>query len=472
MKNQKTSKENSVEVSVKKPVESTAEDRLIEVVQIQREEGKDSLKKKKKMNTCSERKQPEKAPVKAVEKRKHSGSKKSKAQKTVTKSPNHGPNPVNHGQNPVKTQKKALKNRVKRSGNEKEERVVRHTESKRVRLEEEVKPLQAKEVSTEKKEQSTMSEEKKDSELLFQEVKEVTKSSRLSTSSSDKKVATSYGRKFFDFRDFLSFLWWRENKKENAETTLGDSKSVGMSTVDEAVKEKAGAKRNEDISASTEKEMINTHCVKEENSEKVVSEDNEDVVLSGTDNEKKEECDLEEETKTVEQKHILREKKMSSVMSEKKANLATPVEDLDGCTDRRIAIPHGIRNTAYSGFSGFGGIGGGQGLRSRDMSWAYWRSLSNGSFGYGEVPYRLVFKRPLGKKPLEELSLFAPRKAERRGTVPYRIKAAREEYRKLKPTLAAREREERRRKRQSGMRERVETETETKTPEKISGQRR
>ena len=47
-------------------------------------------------------------------------------------------------------------------------------------------------------------------------------------------------------------------------------------------------------------------------------------------------------------------------------------------------------------------------------------SWSNGSFGYGEVPYRLVFKRPLGKKPLEELSLFAPRKKgreERYGTV-------------------------------------------------------
>ena len=50
------------------------------------------------MNTCNERKQPEIVPVKAVEKRKHSGSKKSKAKKTVTKSPNHG-------QNPVKTQK-------------------------------------------------------------------------------------------------------------------------------------------------------------------------------------------------------------------------------------------------------------------------------------------------------------------------------------------------------------------------------
>ena len=193
MKNRKTSKENSVEVSVKKPVESTPENRLDEVVLIQREEGKDSLKKKM-QNTCSERKQPEKVPVKAG-KKKHSGSKKSKAKKTVTKSPNHG-------QKPVKTQKKALVNRVKRSGNEKEERVVPHTESKRVRLEEEVKPLQSKEVTTEKKEQSTMSEEKKDSELLFQEMKEVTKSSRLGASSSDKKVATSYGRKFFDFRDF------------------------------------------------------------------------------------------------------------------------------------------------------------------------------------------------------------------------------------------------------------------------------
>ena len=44
MKNRKTSKENSVEVSVKKPVESTVENRLIEVVQAQREKGKDSQK--------------------------------------------------------------------------------------------------------------------------------------------------------------------------------------------------------------------------------------------------------------------------------------------------------------------------------------------------------------------------------------------------------------------------------------------
>ena len=37
--------------------------------------------------------------------------------------------------------------------------------------------------------------------------------------------------------------------------------------------------------------------------------------------------------------------------------------------------------------------------------------------------------------------MLQERNAERRGTVPYRIKAAREEYRKLKPTLTARERE-------------------------------
>ena len=172
----------------------------------------------------------------------------------------------------------------------------------------------------------------------------------------------------------------RKNRKGNAETTLGDSKSVGVSTVDETVKEKAGAKRNEDLLSSTEKEMINTHCVKEENSKKVVSEDNEDLLLSGTDNEKKGECDLEEETKMVDHKYTPSEKKMSSEMSSKKCNLDVPLEDVDRCTDRRFAIPYGIRNTAYSGFSGFRGIGG-QGLRSRDMPWAYSRSLHNGSFG-------------------------------------------------------------------------------------------
>ena len=124
--------------------------------------------------------------------------------------------------------------------------------------------------------------------------------------------------------------------------------------MDEAVKEKACAKRTEDLLASTEKEMINTHCMKEENSEKVVSEDNEALLLSGTDKEKKEECDLEEEAKMVEQKYILCGKKLSSVMSSKKWNLAIALEDVDGCIDRRIAIPYGLRNTTYCDFSGFG----------------------------------------------------------------------------------------------------------------------
>ena len=160
-------------------------------------------------------------------------------------------------------------------------------------------------------------------------------------------------RRIWIFLISAIIVWWIENKKENAESTLGDSKSVGMWTVDEAVKEKAGAKRTEDISASSEKEMINSHCVKEESSEKVVSEDNEALLLSGTDKEKKEECDLEEETMIVVQKYILPEEKLSSVMSSKKWNLAIRVEDVDGCTDRRFAIPYGIRKTAYSAFSGF-----------------------------------------------------------------------------------------------------------------------
>ena len=84
-------------------------------------------------------------------------------------------------------QKKALNNRVKRSGNEKEERVAPHTENKRVHLEEEVKPIQSINSRTKTKVPSTMSEEKKDSELLVQEVKEITNSSRLSTSSSDQQ---------------------------------------------------------------------------------------------------------------------------------------------------------------------------------------------------------------------------------------------------------------------------------------------
>ena len=65
-----------------------------------------------------------------------------------------------------------------------------------MRFEEEGKLIPSINSWTKTKVPSTMSEEKKDSDLLSQEMKEVMESSRLSTSSSDKKVATSYGRKF------------------------------------------------------------------------------------------------------------------------------------------------------------------------------------------------------------------------------------------------------------------------------------
>ena len=51
---------------------------------------------------------------------------------------------------------------MKRPGGEKEEVVLRHTESKRMRLEEEVKPIEPKEVSPSTKVESSLLEEKKD----------------------------------------------------------------------------------------------------------------------------------------------------------------------------------------------------------------------------------------------------------------------------------------------------------------------
>ena len=60
---------------------------------------------------------------------------------------------------------------MKRPGSEKEEVVLRHTESKRMRLEEEVKPIEPNEVSPLTKVESSLLEEKKDCELPCEEVK-------------------------------------------------------------------------------------------------------------------------------------------------------------------------------------------------------------------------------------------------------------------------------------------------------------
>ena len=89
--------------------------------------------------------------------KKHSSDKKSKSRRTGTKSPNHG-------KTPIKTQEKNSENRVKRPGGEKEEVVLRHTKNKRMRLEEEVKPIEPKEVSPSTKVESSLLEEKKDCE--------------------------------------------------------------------------------------------------------------------------------------------------------------------------------------------------------------------------------------------------------------------------------------------------------------------
>ena len=116
MKNRKTSKENSVEVSMKKPVESTEKSRLIELYRTHTEKGKDSQKKK--LITCNERKQPKKVTVKSANKD-HSKNKISKAKETLK-----------HPQNSLQTHNKDQYNRMKRSKSGKKEMKVPHTEVK------------------------------------------------------------------------------------------------------------------------------------------------------------------------------------------------------------------------------------------------------------------------------------------------------------------------------------------------------
>ena len=119
MKNRKTSKENSVEVSVKKPVESTAEDRLIELY-THTEKGKDSQKKK--LITCNEKKHPEKVTVKS-EYKDHSKNNISKPKGTLHKA-------HKHPQNSLQTHNKDQYNRMKRSKSGKKEMKVPHTQVK------------------------------------------------------------------------------------------------------------------------------------------------------------------------------------------------------------------------------------------------------------------------------------------------------------------------------------------------------
>ena len=120
MKNRKTSKENSVEVSVKKPVESTEKSRLIELYRTKREKGKDSQNRM--LITCNEKKQPEKVTVKS-EYKKHSKNRISKPKGTLHKA-------HKHPQNSLQTHNKDQYNRMKRSKSGKKEMKVPHTQVK------------------------------------------------------------------------------------------------------------------------------------------------------------------------------------------------------------------------------------------------------------------------------------------------------------------------------------------------------
>ena len=109
-------------MSVKKPVESTVEDRLIELYRThtQREKGKDSQKKK--LITCNDRKQPEEVTVKSANKD-HSKNNISKPKGTLHKA-------HKHPQNSLQTHNKDQYNRMKRSKSGKKEMKVPHTEVK------------------------------------------------------------------------------------------------------------------------------------------------------------------------------------------------------------------------------------------------------------------------------------------------------------------------------------------------------
>ena len=82
---------------------------------------------------------------------------------------------------------------MKRPGGEKEEVVLRHMESKRVCLEEEIKPIEPKEVSPSTKVESSLLEEKKDCELPCEEVKKKKEKEREQEQYSNHKLFGAEG---------------------------------------------------------------------------------------------------------------------------------------------------------------------------------------------------------------------------------------------------------------------------------------
>ena len=181
------------------------------------------------------------------------------------------------------------------------------------------------------------------------------------------------------------------------------------------------------------KKTMDSEYMNVDSMEKIVSDDKEDLKVSRTDRERKRECDSLERTNTVQQKNVPPYKKVHSEMSDKNANLDTPLELMDEGwissklipirSDSIFAFPSGKLNTDFSALS-YLREERGHGSKSCRMRWEYWNSLEMSTFGGDMVPSKTERRR--------------------RGTVPYRIRVGREEYKKLKPILEAKK--ERRRK--------------------------
>ena len=146
-------------------------------------------------------------------------------------------------------------------------------------------------------------------------------------------------------------MWCRGNKKENAKKTLGNSNSTGILSSEAAVKEESGANKNEASLSMNVKKTMNTQS----------SGDKEDQKVLCSDNERKRECDSSERTNTVQQKNVPPYKKVHSEMSDKNANLDTPLDLLDEgwiCSklspirsNSIFAFPSGKLNTDLCAFS-------------------------------------------------------------------------------------------------------------------------
>ena len=141
--------------------------------------------------------------------------------------------------------------------------------------------------------------------------------------------------------------------------------------------------------------------------EKIVSDDKEDLKVSRTDRERKRECDSSERTNTVQQKNVPPHKKVHSEMSDKNANLDTPLDLVDEgwiCSklssirsDSKVAFPSGKLNTDLCAFS-YLWEERGHGSKSCRMRWEYWNSLEMSTFGRDMIPYTLTWKHPLEGK--------------------------------------------------------------------------